>query len=421
MERRNKELFTIFDAQKAISPTAFTTMLKPAGSTCNLDCSYCYYLDKAIQYAGRQAVMSDELLEQYVKQYIEANDVDEVTFCWHGGEPTLLGVDYYRKAVKLQKKYAAGKKIFNTIQTNGTMIDEKWCNFFVENGFLVGISLDGPEDIHDGFRHTKAGRPTFAKVMQTVKMFKARGVEFNTLSVVNSRCEGRGKEVYKFFRDVVGSRYMQFLPAVEHVVDRPDFHRPVIVAPDVEGARLAPWSVSAEGYGRFLCDIFDEWVTNDVGQTYVQLFDTTLALWCGARPGVCSMGETCGDALVVEHNGDVYPCDHFVYPQYLLGNIRDTHLKDMYNSHGRLAFGLEKRNGLTAECFSCRYHFACHGECPKHRFITGPDGGRKNALCEGLKMFFEHVDPYMEYMKERLSQRQAPAWVMPFARNRMNK
>ena len=414
---KNKDFLTLADAQKMVGPTAFSSMLKPAGSKCNLDCSYCYYLDKAVQYGGVQAAMDEKLLETYIRQYIEANDVDTVTFCWHGGEPTLLGLDYYRKAVKHQRRYASGKKIVNTIQTNGTTVDERWCDFLAQNNFLVGLSLDGPQDIHDGFRKNKAGRPTFERVMNTVEMFRKRKVEYNTLSVVNSLCEGRGKEIYRFFRDVVGSRYMQFLPAVEHVVDRPDYHRPVIVSPETENSRLAPWSVSAEGYGRFLCDIFDEWVLNDVGSTFVQLFDTTLALWCGAAPGVCSMGETCGDALVVEHNGDVYPCDHFVYPEYLLGNISEGHLRDMYNSQKRIDFGLAKRNALPDECHSCRYFFACHGECPKHRFEQTSDGGRKNYLCKGLKMFFEHSEPYMLYMRERLMMRQSPAWVMQFARN----
>ena len=411
-----KEIFTLQDAQKMASPAAFTTMLKPAGSLCNLDCTYCYYLDKAVQYGGHEARMAPDLLEEYVRQYIEANEVDTVTFNWHGGEPTVLGLDYYRMAVGFQKKYADGKKIENTMQTNGTLIDEDWCRFFVENNFLVGVSLDGPADVHDAFRKTKAQAPTYRKVIRTVRLFKTFGVDFNTLSVVNRKCEKRGREIYRFFRDEVGSRYMQFLPAVEHVVHKPGFHRPLIVSPETPGAQLAPWSVSAEGYGRFLCDVFDEWVTHDVGQTYVQLFDSTLAQYVGEMPGVCSMGETCGDALVVEHNGDVYSCDHFVYPEYLLGNIKETSLKEIYDSPRRREFGLAKRNALPAECLSCRFFFICHGECPKHRFDTGSDGCRKNSLCEGLKMYFTHSAPYMEYMKERLMNHQPPAWVMMMAR-----
>lgn len=324
-----KDIFTFRDAEKQAGPVAFTTMLKPAGSACNLDCRYCYYLDKAAQYGGRQAVMSDELLELYVRQYIQANEVPTVQFCWHGGEPLLLGLDFYRKAVALQRRYADGKHIENTLQTNGVLIDETWAEFFTANAFLVGVSLDGPEEIHDAFRTTKGGAPTFGQVMRAVGLLRDFGVEYNTLSVVNRMCEGRGAEIYRFFRDTVGSRYMQFLPAVEHVVDRPGMRRPAIVSPEHEGARLAEWSVTAKGYGDFLCDVFDRWVVSDVGQCYVQLFEATLAQWCGVPPGVCSMGETCGDALVVEHNGDVYSCDHFVYPEYRLGNIRDTPLSEI--------------------------------------------------------------------------------------------
>ena len=391
---KNKDIFTFRDAEKQAGPVAFSTMLKPAGSACNLDCHYCYYLDKAVQYGGRQAVMSDELLELYVKQYIEANEVPTVQFCWHGGEPLLLGVDFYRKAMDFQQKYADGKKIENILQTNGTLVDEAWCDLFAGNNFLVGISLDGPQDIHDAFRLTKGGRPTFERVMRTIEMFQRSGVEYNTLSVVNRLCEGRGGEIYRFFRDTVHSRYMQFLPAVEHVVDKPGFHRPLIVSPDREGARLAEWSVTAKGYGEFLCDVFDVWVVSDVGRTFVQMFDATLAQWCGVPPGVCSMGETCGDALVVEHNGDVYSCDHFVYPEYKLGNIRETPLSEIYRSRKRVDFGLAKRNALPAEC-------------------------RKTSLCEGLQHWFRHSEPYMEYMRDMLAREQSPAWVMPFARKRM--
>lgn len=416
MER--KEIFTLNDAQKIAGPVAFMTMVKPAGSACNMNCVYCYYLDKALQYEGKEPVMSDELLELYIRQYIEGNDVDKVTFCWHGGEPTLLGIDFYRKAMDLQRKYADGKIIENTIQTNGTMIDEKWCDFFRENKFLVGLSLDGPADVHDAFRKTRGQEPTFKRVMKTAKMFKSHGVEFNTLSVVNSRCKGRGREIYRFFRDTVGSKYMQFLPAVEHTVTRSGYKRPVIVSPDTEGATLAPWSISGADYGRFLCDIFDEWVMRDVGETFVQIFDATLANHVGVMPGVCTMCETCGDNIVVEHNGDVYPCDHFVYPEYLLGNIRTSTLREMYESAKMREFGLAKRNHLPAECLRCRFFQVCHGECPKHRFDSGDDGSRKNSLCEGLRMFFDHTEPYMLFMKERLLNRQSPAWVMNYARTK---
>ncbi len=415
---KQKAIYTFQDAVKRSAPTAFTTMIKPAGSTCNLDCHYCYYLDKALQYGGKQAVMNDEMLEMYIKQYIEANDVPDVMFCWHGGEPLLLGVDFYRKAMEYQKRYGEDRKILNTLQTNGMLLTQEWCDFFVEFNFLVGVSLDGPKDIHDSFRLTKNQQPTFDKVMEGVRLMAKSGVEFNTLSVVNHLCEGRGAEIYQFFKSI-GSRYMQFLPAVEHVIDKEGYHRPLIVSPDAENARIAEWSVTPKGYGKFLIDIFDQWVINDVGTYYVQMFDATLANTCGATPGVCSMCETCGDALIVEHNGDVYSCDHFVYPEYLLGNIGETHLLDIYNSRQRIDFGLAKRNGLAAECLKCKYYTVCRGECPKHRFDTGKDGFRKSTLCEGLKNYFRHVEPYMEFMRDQLAKQQAPAWVMPFARQRM--
>ncbi len=415
---KQKAIYTFGDAVKQTAPISFSTMIKPAGSSCNLDCHYCYYLDKALQYGGKQAVMSDELLEAYVRQYIEANDVPEVMFCWHGGEPLLLKPDFYRKAMEFQKKYAGDKTITNTLQTNGMLLNDEWCELFAQNNFLIGISMDGPKDIHDSFRLTKNQEPTFDRVMEGIKLLKKHNVEFNTLSVVNKMCEGRGAEIYQFFKQL-GSRYMQFLPAVEHVVDKPEYHRPLIVSPDVEGARVAEWSVSARGYGRFLIDIFDQWVINDVGSYYVQMFDATLANTCGVMPGVCAMGETCGDALVVEHNGDVYSCDHFVYPEYRLGNIMESHLIDIYNTRKRVDFGLAKRNGLAQECLRCRHYSVCRGSCPKHRFDIGSDGYRKSTLCDGLKLYFKHVEPYMEFMRDQLAKGQAPAWVMPFARQRM--
>lgn len=414
----SKKIFTFRDAQKQTAPVAFSTMLKPAGSTCNLDCHYCYYLDKALQYGGREAAMSDRLLELYVKQYIEANEVPVVQFCWHGGEPLLMGLEFYQRAMAYQKKYADGKQIENTLQTNGTLIDEEWCELFAANNFLVGVSIDGPREIHDAYRLTKGGEPTFDRVMQRIGMLRQTGVEFNTLSVVNKSCEGRGGEIYRFFRDEVGSNYMQFLPAVEHVIERPGLARPLIVSPQQEGAHLARWSVSGRGYGEFLCDVFDQWIVSDVGRTFVQMFDATLAQWCGVEPGVCSMGETCGNALVVEHNGDVYSCDHFVYPENKLGNITETPLAEIYRSEKRRAFGLNKRNSLPAECLHCKFYFVCHGECPKHRFIK-TTGGNKNSLCEGLQIWFSHAEPYMDYMRDLLVKEQSPQWVIPFARKRM--
>ena len=413
-----KNSLTFDEALKTTGPLAFSTMIKPAGSACNLDCQYCYYLDKSDLYANRQPVMSDELLELYIKQYIEANEIPVVTFIWHGGEPLLLKPDYYKKAVAFQQKYAGGKQIDNALQTNGTLLDDEWCRFFADHRFLIGLSVDGPKDIHDAFRPNKAGHPTFDKVMEGLNLLQKHRVEYNTLSVVNRSSEGRGAEVYGFLKSI-GSRYMQFLPAVEYVRDR-DAGRPVIVAPGTPGARQAEWSVSAAGYGRFLNDVFDRWVTNDVGNCFVQIFDAALAQWYGVQPGVCTLAETCGDALVVEHNGDVYSCDHFVFPEYKLGNIRSQTLKELVRSPRQFQFGLNKRNTLPMECLRCKFYFACKGECPKHRFERSESGEPNlNTLCEGFKLFFKHVDPYMKYMCGLLDRKESPAFVIPWARQRM--
>lgn len=381
----NKDIFTIEDARHFTAPVSFGTMVKPGGSACNLNCRYCYYLEKAGLYRGREPLMSDELLDTYVRQYLEANETGEITFCWHGGEPLLSGIDFFRKALKLQRKYADGRKVFNTLQTNGTKVDENWCCFFRDNEFLVGISIDGPRDIHDGYRKSKSGKSTFDSVLRAISLFKRFGVEFNTLSVVNNLSEGRGAEIYRFFRNEIESRYMQFLPAAN---------------------KTLPWAVSSTGYGDFLCDVFDEWIRQDVGEYYVQIFDATLAQWCGLTPGVCSINEICSDSLTVEHNGDVYPCDHFVSPEYRLGNIKENSLREIFESKDRIDFALSKRNSLPADCLKCKYNFACHGECPEHR-VAG-----KNVLCSGLKAYFSHVSPYMDRMKELLSEGRGPAEIM---------
>ena len=397
-------------------PPAFTTMVKPVGATCNLDCSYCYYRDKAEIYSAPQNRMTDEVLEEYVRQYLEAVNLPTVTFCWHGGEPLLAGIDFYRKAVELQQRYAAGRQIENTLQTNGTLVNDEWCDFFRENNFLVGVSLDGPEEVHDAYRRDCGGAPTFGKVMQAVEKMHNRKVEYNILATVNSRSEGRGKEIYRFLRGI--SNFIQFLPVVEYVQLR-EGRRPLIVSPDVEGATPAPWSVSARGFGEFMCDVFDEWIKCDVGSRFVQLFDITLANWCGVPPSLCAFCETCGDAPVVEYNGDVYSCDHFVYPEYRLGNILSSTLVEMYTSQEQQAFGRDKREALPMECKRCTYNFLCRGECPKHRFATSKNGDPyMNTLCEGYKRFFRHSDPYMRHMKMLLQKERSPMEVMHWARER---
>ena len=416
---------TLQDAVRLSGPMAFNIMLKPAGSLCNLDCNYCYYLDKAGIYGGKEPIMSEEMLETVVREYIAANDVPEVMFNWHGGEPLILGLDFYRKAIELERKYADGKIIHNTIQTNGTRITREWAEFFRKNDFLVGISIDGPRDIHDKYRKDKGGRPTFDSVLRGLDLLKTSGVEFNTMSTVNRASEGRGLEVYQFLKSL-GSRFMQFMPVVEHVKFPEGLSgkalrnaRPHIVDPAEEGAALAFWSVSDMGFGRFLCDIFDYWVRNDVSRFFVGQFDATLALWCGARPGICVFAETCGGNSVIEHNGDLYPCDHFVYPKYRLGNIAENSIKEMMDSQAQVRFGIDKRNTLPSKCRRCKWLFACNGECPKHRFNRTEKGETGlNALCEGYRMFFSHVAPYMDYMKELLLNKTSPAGVMPWARNR---
>jgi uncharacterized protein len=413
-----KPAITYADALRYSAPADFSTMVKPVGSTCNLACRYCYYLDKAELYNRRQAKMSPEVLERYVERYIASCSSPVVTFVWHGGEPLLAGLDYFRLAMKLQRQYAGGKKIENALQTNGQLVTPEWCKFFREHSFLVGVSIDGPQDIHDAYRCAHSGRPSFGKVMQAVELMARLRVEYNTLSVVSNLSEGRGAKVYRFLKSI-GSRFMQFLPALEHTVSGGDGSREAIVAPGVAGSHLAPWSVSAKGFGEFMRDIFDEWVLADVGRYYVQLFDVALAQWVGAPPGLCSFGETCGAALVVEHNGDVYSCDHFVYPEHRLGNLLHDDFAAMLGSKQQFKFGVDKRNGLPRECLRCRYYFACRGECPKHRFALSADGEKnKNALCEGYKLFFSHVEPYMMHMAELLSREQAPALVMPWAQAR---
>ena len=393
--------------QHSEGPLAFNLMIKPAGSLCNLDCHYCYYLDKAEIYHGRQPRMSEQVLETLTKQYLESNDVPEVTFNWHGGEPLVMGLDFYRKAVELQQKYAGGKIVHNTLQTNGTLITPEWADFFRENDFLIGISIDGPADIHDKFRKDKGGQNTFDKVMRGVNLLRQRGVQFNTMTTVNKASEGRGAEVYRFLKSI-GSRYMQFMPVVEHVVYPVDSQgrmqkkaRPYIVSPETPGAYLARWSVSSQGFGRFMCDIFDEWWRSDVGRYFVNIFDATLAGYCGAQPGSCAYAATCGGNLVVEHNGDVYPCDHFVYPEYFSGNIGSVHLRQIASSDMQRRFGLNKRNTLPSKCISCKYVNVCHGECPKHRFSKTDNGDTGlSTLCSGYYMFFEHTAPYMLQMRD---------------------
>lgn len=413
-----KSTLTLADAVRLNGPLAFNMMLKPAGSLCNLDCSYCYYLDKAEIYGGREPKMDLDGLELYVKTYIAACDVPEVTFNWHGGEPLVLGLDFYRKAVEFEKKYAGEKIIHNTLQTNGTLVTDEWAEFLASEKFLVGVSIDGPRDVHDRYRRDKGGVPTFDRVIAGIRRMYAHGVEYNIMATISSAGEGRGLEVYQFLKGL-GSSFIQFSPVVEHVVypmrgGKPMKNmRPHIVDPSEPDSMLAPWSVSALGFGRFLCDIFDYWVRNDVGRVFVNFFDCTLANWCGEMPGTCSFAETCGGNAVVEHNGDVYCCDHFVYPKYKLGNIFEDSLSEMMSSPVQTKFGIDKRNSLPRKCLRCDWFQQCHGGCPKHRFNV-TDNGQKglNALCDGYQLFFSHTAPAMKRMRELLGEKKAPALIM---------
>ena len=395
------------DAARLSGPQAFNVMIKPAGSLCNLGCAYCYYLDKADLYGGKQPRMTLPVLEAVTRAYIEANDVPQVQFVWHGGEPLVMGLDFFRSAVAFQRKYAGGKEVLNSIQTNGTLLTPAWADFFAENNFLVGLSLDGPEDLHNRYRMDRGGAPSFEKVMEGLACLKERGVEFNTLTTVNHASEGRGAEVYRFLKQA-GSRYMQFLPVVEYVRYRGKKARPQIVEPGTEGATPAFWSVSAQGFGRFMTDIFDVWVRQDVGRYYVQLFDSALAAWCGQREGVCVFGRSCQGNAVIEHNGDLYTCDHFVYPRYRVGNVLETPLRTLMESENVKRFAYRKWTSLPLQCQRCPYLPACNGECPQHRRAdTGV-----NALCEGYRLFFDHVAPAMDGMRALLEQGRAPADIM---------
>ncbi len=407
------------DALKLKRPTAFQVMLKPAGPACNLNCIYCYYLEKSKLFNDtRNTRMTYELLEEFIRQFIEIHEVPAVTFTWQGGEPTLMGLDFYRKAVDLQKKYSGGKRIDNAFQTNGTLLDDDWCKFFKDNNILVGISIDGTEHNHNHYRKTRSGAPTFKMVMKGIELLRKHRVEFNTLSVVNDYNVSLAEETYRFLKQI-GSVFMQFLPVVERISDSANESALKLVAPIHGEARVAPWTVGAKEYGKFLITIFDEWVRNDVARHYVQIFDATLANHVGENPGICVFNATCGDALAMEHNGDVYSCDHFVYPEYYLGNIYKTPLIDMFKSQQQFDFGINKRNKLPDYCLKCDVRYACHGECPKHRFLFTP-GGKPglNYLCEGYKMFFKHTEPYMEYMAKELKNKRPPANIMNWIRNR---
>lgn len=388
-----KNTLTLSDALRLSNPLRFNMMFKPVGAECNLGCSYCYYQDKARLY-DEHSYLPLDLLEKVIKEYIDINAGEQIVFDWHGGEPLLVGLNYFKKIVEIQRKYRGNKHIYNTIQTNATLLTADFADFFKDNNFLVGVSIDGPQDVHDKFRKDKGGNPTFLKVMRGIELLHRYAVDFNTLTTISKAGEGRGLDVYNFLKNI-GSRYMQFMPVYEYIDGMNN-----ISSPDDEHSVLASWSVSPIEYGKFMCDIFDCWVRSDVGSYFVNQFDSTLANYCGMNPGTCVYSETCGANAVMEHNGDIYPCDHFVYPRYKLGNVKKSSLREIVSSENATRFGIDKRNNLPAQCLRCKFYFACHGECPKHRFARSEKNELGiNSLCEGLYYFFSHVDPYMQTMK----------------------
>lgn len=393
-------------------------MTKPIGPICNLDCSYCFYLEKERMYPDtRKWAMPSEVLEEYIRQYIQCQSVPEVSFAWQGGEPTLLGVNFFRRVIELQKTYSDGRTIHNALQTNGTLLDDEWGEFLGENHFLIGLSIDGPADLHDCYRVDKKGQPTFDLVMRGLEILQKYRVEFNTLTVVHRKNSQKPVEVYEFLKQI-GSQFLQFIPLVEReavvplrvkgfdLMDPPEPGRPI-------SAPVTSWSVLAEDYGNFLSSIFDRWVRRDVGQTFVQLFDVALGQWMDMGSSLCVFAEKCGSAMAMEHNGDLYSCDHYVYPKYHLGNIMSSTLGEMVASETQRQFGSDKADTLPRYCRECDVRFACNGECPKHRFIRTPDGeDGLNYLCAGYKHFFTHIDPAMRVMASLLKNKQPAALIM---------
>ncbi len=415
-------------------PPAFHLLAKPSGATCNLDCAYCFFLSKELLYPGSRFRMADEMLERYIRQLLEAHQTPQVQVAWQGGEPTLMGLDFFRRSVAYVEQYRKpGTQIEYTIQTNGTLIDDDWAAFFRQHNFLVGISIDGPPAMHDAYRVDKGGQPTFDRVMRGLGYLQKHGVETNTLTTLHHANADHPAQVYRFLRDDCGSRFQQYIPIIERLghTDADASNHPVTLSPP-HPVTSSPWtswrdrplytqagelvtdrSVTAEQYGRFLIGVFEEWVRRDVGTVYVQMFDVALANWVGEPSGLCVHSKTCGLALALEHNGDLYACDHFVEPAYRLGNIAETPMIELIASPQQVKFGQDKFDALPRYCRECEVRFACHGGCPKDRFIHTPDGQPGlNYLCAGYKLFFHHIDQPMRFMADMLRRGHAPAEIM---------
>lgn len=400
------------ETEPVIAPFArpVYVMAKPVGASCNLACKYCYYLEKKGLYPEqKRLLMTEQTLERYIRLYIEAQTTPHVQFVWHGGEATMRPLDFYRRAMELQQRYGAGMQIENCLQTNGTLLNDEWCRFLHDNGWLVGLSIDGPQEFHDEYRRDAAGKPTFLKTMRAVNLLNRHRVEWNAMAVVNDYNADYPVEFYRFFKSI-GCRYIQFTPIVERV----DAAGALVPATDRRPSlQIASMSVSPDQWGDFLIGVFNEWIREDVGRVFVQLFDATLANWVGVQPGVCSMARTCGHAAAMEWNGDVYSCDHFVFPAYKLGNIHTSTFVDMMGSDRQLRFGADKHDSLPSQCRACKYLFACNGECPKNRFALSADGEPGlNYLCRGYRRFFAHVAPYMDFMAAELKAERPPSNVM---------
>ena len=394
------------------APPAFHLLAKPTGAICNLDCKYCFFLSKEMLYPGSHFRMADEMLEAYIRQLLEAHQAPNVNVAWQGGEPTLMGLDFFKRSIEYVGNYKQpNQQILYTIQTNGVKLDDEWCAFFKEHNFLVGISIDGPRHLHDVYRVNKGGEGSYDQVMRGLEYLKKHQVDFNILCTVHDANADHPLEVYHFFRDQLGAEFIQFIPIVERATpenlpvanqgwsERPGSERWLYVQ---DGSQVTERSVGAEQYGRFLNAIFDEWVRGDVGKVFVQMFDVALGSWLGQH-NLCIFAPTCGSALALEHNGDLYSCDHFVEPDYLLGNIQDTHMIELIASDKQRKFGQDKLISLPRYCRECEVRFACHGGCPRNRFIETPDGEPGlNYLCAGYKLFFDHIDRPMRMMADLL-------------------
>jgi uncharacterized protein len=406
----------------ASAPPRFHLLAKPSGSTCNIDCKYCFFLSKEALYPNDRHRMSEATLETYIRQLLESHRMPEVTVAWQGGEPTLMGVDFFRKAVALVERYRRpDQKVEHTFQTNGIALDDEWGAFLKEHNVLVGLSIDGPREMHDTHRVTRGGQGTFDLVMKGWQCLRRHDVDFNVLCTVNAANQDHGRRVYQFFRDEIGTKWMQFIPIIEratpetiHIANRGWSERPKEkrLLYTQSGSLVTERSVGGAAYGQFLVDIFEEWVRHDVGQVYVQLFDVTLEAYFGSYK-LCIHAPTCGYGPALEHNGDLYACDHFVEPRYKLGNIHKVHMLELVASAQQQKFGQDKRDTLTRQCQDCEVRPLCNGGCPKDRFIESTDGERgHNYLCEGLYRFFTHTRPAMQYMGQLYSHGRAPAEVM---------